>query len=238
MMRRAVVFGEKGHGTRLAEQREGERYLAAMLRAHGIWAPSFELERRWFAKAHEPAPAKRGVRSELEAARASAEGEARRVLEDLLLFLGDARPTVGPSAEAIAALESDPNVGRAIRLAERCLAAHWARECTHEIPPERTMLTEEGKPLPPAVLDAEKLARAGSFLRAAEVLEASLGDAVDAVGVAERAGDDALDAGEPEAARRLHGIALQGARARASWATSGGEGLARMQDVRRLEAKQ
>lgn len=238
MMRRAVVAGERGHSTRLGEQREGERYLAAMLRAHGIWAPSFELERRWIAaRDHETKPTKREARSALEEARTVADTGALRVIEELLRFFGDAVPTTGPSAEGIAVYIDDPKVGHAIRLGERWLAEHWARAATREIPPERTMRTEEGKPLPPAVLEAEKLAREGSFARAAEVLETPHVDLIDAIGVAERAGDAAFDADEPEVARRLWAIALRGARAWASCATSGGEGLARMEDVHRLEAK-
>ena len=238
MMRRAIVAGERGHSTRLGEQREGERYLAAMLRAHGIWAPSFELERRWIAaRGHEEKPTKREAQAALEAAGAVAEGGALRVVEELLRFFGDAAPETGPSAERIVAHIGDPKVGQAIRLGERWLAEQWARATTREIPPERTMRTEEGKPLPPAVLEAEKLAREGSFARAAEVLEAAPTDAIDAIGVAERAGDAAFEAEEPEVARRLWAIALQGARAWASCATSGGEGLARMEDVHRLEAK-
>ncbi|CAN5364794.1 hypothetical protein BH09MYX1_BH09MYX1_10150 [soil metagenome] len=237
-MRRAVVACEIAHRPRLEECREGERYVAAMLHAHAIWAPTFELERRWIAGSErERPPRRRAVLASLEALGPLDESPYAALAKDLLGHVEGRAMQRRIDAEVFAKAIDDPNLGQAFRLADRWLAAAWTRSGTVEVPPERTMRDEHGSTLAPALLAVERLARAGAWADAATALEAQHAHAIDAIDLAERAGDDASDAGLDDVARRLYVVALAGARLFAAGATSGGEGMARMEDVHRLEAK-
>ncbi len=237
-MRRAVVCAERAK-LATGETTDAERWIAARLGAEGIFTPSFALERRWLASPPDVAETRRRTRAELENARDGASPQARTVIDALFAVVRGDAPAPPIDATALAALREDARSesGAALALGERWLAAHWERRAAEELPPESGLCDEDGAPLPGVVLDAVRRARAFDFAGAADLLEGAPMHALEARGVAEEAGDAADDAGELAAAKRLWALALRGAREHASYATSGGEGLARMVDVHRLEAK-
>ncbi len=103
------------------------------------------------------------------------------------------------------------------------------------------LLREDGTLLGPELVALERAARRGAWDEVADGLaalgQASAANLVDAIGIAERAGEAAQAAGHLEAAGRLLSLALRGYEIYASWSTSGGEGTARMADVLRLRAR-
>ena len=91
--------------------------------------------------------------------------------------------------------------------------------------------------------ELEEMVRAGRFDEALARLASWYPDAAPDGGVTGRAWiceevGDRLREIDASAARWLYRVALDNARAWASWSTSGGEGLSRMVDVDRLSAKQ
>jgi hypothetical protein len=99
-------------------------------------------------------------------------------------------------------------------------------------------LGADGAALSTASVAIVRACRAHKFDDAITMLAALPADQLaDLIGVNETAAGDAYRAGKPQLARRFADYAETGARIYASWATSGGEGQARMHDVAELVAR-
>ena len=113
----------------------------------------------------------------------------------------------------------------------------WEQACAYEIPPGMFDRGEDGKPLPEAAIEIERLLRAERWTDAIKALEAQPSVLVDALGYASLGVTRALRAGEREAAIALQLLVVKGYAMYASGATSGGEGMSRMADVERARAR-
>ena len=117
----------------------------------------------------------------------------------------------------------------------------WVRACELEIPPGFLAKNERGEPLSDDVIEVQRLARAERWADAAAQLEklraADYNLLFDAVGYAEDAVERARRAGHHREAIAIMRLVVDAYRFYASGATSGGEGMARMEDVRRAEQK-
>lgn len=115
------------------------------------------------------------------------------------------------------------------------------RACELEIPPGFLAKNELGQPLSDDVIEVERLARAGRWGEAAAQLErlraADYNQLFDAVGYATDAADRARRAGHHREAIAMMRLVVEAYRYHASGASSGGEGMARMEDVRSAEQK-
>jgi tetratricopeptide (TPR) repeat protein len=113
--------------------------------------------------------------------------------------------------------------------AARRLAADWrvAQLALYD----ELLMREEGAPTP------FERALSQRDWAAAKALVLADADAEQRLGLAERLGDRLAMLGDERQARELWQVAHAAAREFASWATAGGEGLARMADVERLEAR-
>ncbi len=114
----------------------------------------------------------------------------------------------------------------------------WSRDRFLEMPPELVLRSMTGSPLPPELIEVERLVRAERFSDAARAMERISDDGnqlMDGIGIAERGANVAWERGEPDAAIALLRLAKLGYQAYASGATSGAEGMGRMVDVERVE---
>jgi hypothetical protein len=117
----------------------------------------------------------------------------------------------------------------------------WARACELEIPAGFLAKDEFGRPLPDDVIEVERLVRAERWADAVAQLDKlraeSYSKLFDAAGYAEAGAGRARRAGHPAEALAMMRLVVEAYRYYASGASSGGEGMARMADVRRVEQK-
>jgi hypothetical protein len=124
---------------------------------------------------------------------------------------------------------------------ERAEDPAWIRACELELPPGFGARDEYGKPLADDVIEVERIARTERWADVAAYLDTlrlrDYGKLWDAVGFAEDAADRAHRAGHRAEALAIMRLVEDAYRYYASGASSGGEGLARMQGVNRVVAK-
>jgi tetratricopeptide (TPR) repeat protein len=124
---------------------------------------------------------------------------------------------------------------------ERADDPAWTRACELELPAGFGARDEYGKPLTDDVIEVERIARTERWADVAAYLEMlrgrDYGKLWDAVGFAEAAADRAYRTGHRADAVTILRIVEDAYRYYASGASSGGEGLARMDGVHRVVAK-
>jgi tetratricopeptide (TPR) repeat protein len=117
----------------------------------------------------------------------------------------------------------------------------WRRACELELPPGFLARNEAGQPLADDVIEVERLVRVERWSDAVAQLDklraSDYGKLFDAVGFAENGADLARRAGAHAEAVALMTLVVDAYTYYASGATSGGEGMARMLDVKRTRAK-
>jgi hypothetical protein len=103
------------------------------------------------------------------------------------------------------------------------------------MPPERTLRTASGAPMPAEVVAVEKLVREERYDEAIAALRAlrvqNVWQFVDAIGIADRAAELARASGARQQAIQLLELVLEAKEIDASAATSGSEGLGRLHEV-------
>ena len=145
-------------------------------------------------------------------------------------------------AEGIAWIEQQLN-GAGIEAVspEREADRAWLRACELEIPPGFGARNEWGQALSDDVIEVERLVRAERWADAVAQLEKlrarDYGTLFDAVGYAEAAVDLAREAGHRDEAIAILKLVVEAYVYYASCASSGGEGMARVRDVERVQQK-
>ena len=119
--------------------------------------------------------------------------------------------------------------------------AAWVRACELEVPSGFLAKNELGEPLADDVIEVERLVRAERWADAHAQLEklraSDYNKLFDAVGYGEDAAKRARRAGHHREAVAMMRLVLEAYRYWASGSSSGGEGMARMADVRRVADK-
>lgn len=239
--RRALFHEARAPRGHADEARAIER--AALEALAGAYAPHEGDERPWIEREHKAR--REGIGLDLGAAVPSFEAVEEKLATAIRATHGDASPEPRATLEAMLSCAKarallpehslrsfavdDPRAAL-VKAARAWAEVHlwmWSLELEREAPPA-----------PGPFEAADKLRREGRFVEAAIAVEAvaakDVSLLVDAMGLCERAGEEARVRGEFDAAIALLDLAHRGHQIWASWSTSGGEGMARMVDVERL----